>query len=393
MNKVKYSKLPLIGRVQHGEQVPTTNGGKRAKELGHFIAKIKDDYMQGFLNKFNEQYMGKRYIEIEFCNDNPLSKKFERNNQGGKACYCIEGNTTGKQKTKDGWKPIECSKQCQYRQKDKQGKSACNRIGWLKFLIPSICQNRIWLMRITGQESINRIDAFINLEKAQENTLKGHYILFLKQEEQTSKATGKSYNNYILDIVKKEDFISKSQIPQNNQIQEELSTKRTQNENNNVEKETQNTVTKPITTQKSNMEAKNTQPKEDNKQIQNETKETAKPKRQTKSKTKKAEEKSKETTTKELQETENFDNYYVFASLSSKKIQTESGLKEYTIGQFYTMQENEPQNIIVKPEYAQELQNCELGTVVEITEIKKIEDLKFALDLKFIEKREKNIAA
>ena len=116
--------------------------------------------MQGFLNKFNEQYMGKQYIEIEFCNENPLSKRFERNNQGGKVCYCMEGTTTGKQKTKDGWKPIECNEQCQYRQKDKKGKSACNRIGWLKFFIPSICQNRIWLMRITGQESINRLDAF-----------------------------------------------------------------------------------------------------------------------------------------------------------------------------------------------------------------------------------------
>lgn len=343
--------------------------------------------------------MGKKYIEIEFCNDNPLSKRFERNNQGGKACYCMEGNTTGKQKTKDGWKPIECNEQCQYRQKDEQGNSACNRIGWLKFFIPSICQNRIWLMRITGQESINRLDAFINLEKAQEHNLKGRYILFLKQKEQTSKATGKSYNNYILDIVKKEDFIFEPQIPQTEQ--KDLSTKNTQNVNNNVKKEQQNTVTKPVTTQKSNMETKNaevTKPKEDNKQIQNETtnitepKETTKPKRQTKSKTKKAEEKPKETTNEKQQDAENYDNYYVFESLSSEKIQTKSGPKDYTIGKFYDMQDKQ-HNIIVKPEYASELQNCELGTLVQFTEIKEIEGRKFALDLNFIQKMEKNIAA
>ncbi len=342
--------------------------------------------------------MGKQYIEIEFCNENPLSKRFERNNQGGKVCYCMEGTTTGKQKTKDGWKPIECNEQCQYRQKDKKGKSACNRIGWLKFFIPSICQNRIWLMRITGQESINRLDAFINLEKAQENTLKGRYILFLKQEEQTSKATGKSYNNYILDIVKKEDFIFEPQIPQTNQKQEELSTKTSQNVNNNIEQEQQNTVSKPVATQTSNVvtnKAENTTPKEETKQNKNETnnvtenEETIKPKKQTKSRTKKTEDKLKETTIEQEQET---DNYYIFESLSSEKIQTKLGTKDYTVGKFYDVQDKQ-HNIIVKPEYATELQNCELGTLVEFTEIKEIEGRKFALGLNFISKMPKNIAA
>ena len=50
-------------------------------------------------------------------------------------------------------------------------------------------------------------------------------------------------------------------------------------------------------------------------------------------------------------------------------------------------------NIIVKPEYATELQNCELGTLVEFTEIKEIEGRKFALGLNFISKMPKNIAA
>ena len=75
-----------------------------------------------------------------------------------------------------------------------------------------------------------------------------------------------------------------------------------------------------------------------------------------------------------------------------KIIQTKSGTKDYTIGKFYDMQDKQ-HNIIVKPEYASELQNCELGTLVQFTEIKKIEGRKFALDLNFIEKMEKNIAA
>ena len=168
--------------------------------------------------------------------------------------------------------------------------------------------------------------------------------------------------------------------------------------NNNVEKEQQNTVSKPIATQKNNVETKNvenTKSKEDSKQTQDNTvnitekKETTKSKKQTKSKTKK---KPKESTTEKEQNADNYDNYYVFESLSSEKIQTKSGTKDYTIGKFYDMQDKQ-HNIIVKPEYASELQNCELGTLVQFTEIKKIEGRKFALDLNFIEKMEKNIAA
>lgn len=158
--------------VQHGIQVPVGNGGKRAKELGHFIAKGEDSYMQLFLQKFKNDYEGKTSIEIAFCEDNPLIKKYVRYNQGGKACHCLEGSQTANQKVNNKWQPIECSEQCQYRQKDDKGKSACNRIGWLRFLIPSISKDKIWLMKITGQKSINRLDALL--------IYKNHKELFYK---------------------------------------------------------------------------------------------------------------------------------------------------------------------------------------------------------------------
>ena len=41
MNQTRYANLPVIGRVQHGEQVPTNNGGTRAKELGHNLRNFK----------------------------------------------------------------------------------------------------------------------------------------------------------------------------------------------------------------------------------------------------------------------------------------------------------------------------------------------------------------
>lgn len=356
--------------------------------------------MQSYLNKFDELIKGKTTLNIQLLEKDTFTIKRVRYNQGGAACYCMDGEDTGRIKEKNLWKPIPCNSSCSYLQKDANGKTACNRIAWLKFFIPEISTDRIWLMRITGQQSIDNIDSYLQLQQLQGNSLNNLFTLFLTRKEQTN-FLGKTFNNYVLDIVKKEDFISEPQIQQTNQVQKDLSTKNTQIVNNNVEKEQQNTVSKTAIAQTKNVEtqtAKETKLKENTKQTQTETtnateiKETTKPKKQTKSKSKKAEEKLKKSNTEEKQSDKNFDNYYVFESLSSETIKTKSGSKEYTIGKFYDMQDKQ-HNIIVKPEYIAELQNCELGTLVQFTEIREIEGRKFALDLNFIQKMEKNIAA
>lgn len=397
MNQTRYADLALIGTVQHGEQVPTQNGGKRAKELGHFIANVPDTIMQGFLQKFKEQCEGKQYIEIAFCDDNPLIKKFIRYNQGGKACHCLEGSSTASQKVNNKWQPVECSMQCQYRQKDAKGKSLCNRTGWLRFLIPSISQDKIWLTKITGQTSINRLDAFINLQKSQGVLLENRYILFLKQEEQTSKATGQVFNNYILNIMLKKDFISANSTKQPLK-QEDLSTKTTQPVNKTVVNETKNQTSNANNTNvQENKEIEKSTQKEQTSQksdTSNTSVSEVKPKKQAKSKTKKTEEKQNETEkSNEQSESQEFNNYYVFESLSSETITTKSGeSKEYSVGSFYDMQDKQ-HSIIVKPEYSEELKDCELGTLVEFSELKEINNRTFAMDLKFIQKMQKNIAA
>ena len=98
MKETRILKLPIIGKVQHGEQIINDNGKKQIKEYGYFIAKIKENNMQHYLDKFNETIKGKQSIDIQFLNDNPLSVRYERNNQGGKACYCMANEATGKQK-------------------------------------------------------------------------------------------------------------------------------------------------------------------------------------------------------------------------------------------------------------------------------------------------------
>lgn len=388
MEQTRNINLPIIGMVQHGIQVQNPNGTKRAKELGHFIAKIQDDFMQKFLQKFDELYTGKKYIEIEFVNENPLTKKFVRYNQGGETCHCLEGQTTGSQKTKDGWKPVECNaEQCQYRQKNNMGKTACNRIGWLKFFIPSISTDRIWLMKITGQTSINRLDTYINVQKSQGNSLKGRYILFLKQEEQESKTTGQKFNNYILDILRKEDFLLEQTIPKTSEKVHELSTTNTQNVNNEVVKQEENTITE---------KNKTTNTKVDNNKTKMAKKSTATIKKETKTKPKKDENiapaNNTEKTTESDASDDPFKDCYVLLDISTEILTNKKGeQKEYLIGQFVDRKDNII-NVVIRPEDSAELEQCNLGTVARLN-ISEIGGRKFAMKLEYVEKTLKKVAA
>lgn len=387
MEQTRNTNLPIIGMVQHGIQIQNPNGTKRAKELGHFIAKIQDNYMQKFLQKFKELYEGKKYIEIEFVNDNPLTKKFVRYNQGGEVCYCLEGNNIGSQKTKNGWKPIECNTvECPYRQRNEVGKTACNRIGWLKFFIPSISMDRIWLMKITGQKSIDRLDSYIKIQKAQGNPLNNRYILFLKQEEQENKFTGQKFNNYVLDILKKEDFLLEQTIPQTSEISVKQSTANAENVNNNVVNQEPETIENNNTSNVTTIENINS------KEVSTKKSTT---KKQTKSKSKNEENTPKETKSKETKTEDTDDeskNCYALLRTFTKKLIDKTGkTKEYLIGEFADMQDN-ISNIVIRPEDSKEIAECDLGTFVKL-DVSEIGGRKFAIKLEFIEKRLKNIAA
>lgn len=352
MNQTKYVDLALVGAVQHGIQVPSQGGGKRAKELGHFIAKVENPYMQTFLQRFKEQCEGKDYIEIAFCENNPLIKKFIRYNQGGKVCHSLEGSKIAKQKVNNKWQQIECSEKCQYKQKNEQGKSVCNRNGWLRFLIPAISQDKIWLMKITGQTSINRLDAFINLQNEQGTLLENNYILFLRQEEQTSK-TGQTFNNYILNIMLKKDFVS---INPNSKNVENIPLKGIENEPNVVNQDNQD-----------------------------------KTKKKEKTVSKATKNKSKKATNIIVEQNPDVDKCYYFTGYHTDKFTKDGQLKEYFIGEFCNMTDK-PINFIIKPELIDILKECGIGCVFEL-EIEEFKDKKIATSLKLVQNNEKNIAA
>ena len=79
--------------------------------------------MKSYLDKFNKLFKGKQSIEIEFFDEEPLSKKYVRYNQSGEVCRSPEGSNQATQRIKNGWQQINCDTyNCQYRQKNEYGK-------------------------------------------------------------------------------------------------------------------------------------------------------------------------------------------------------------------------------------------------------------------------------
>jgi len=367
--------LPIIGRVQHGEKI-MNNGKTKVVDYGHFISKIQEKSMQPYSDRFDELIKGSTSMDIQFLDDEPLSIKRVRYNQSGTACYSMNNESTGKQKVKNQWQSIECNSNCEHLIKDEYGKSACNRIAWLKFFIPAISTDRLWLMKITGQQSIDNLDAYLQIQKLQGKSLKNViFTIFLQQKEQTN-CLGKTFNNYVLDISRKEDFIQTNQIPQKTEKPKDSSTKHPQNVNKSVSKQEQTEITEKATTLATSS---------------NEKEQKGATKKVIKNKDKKAETKTNDKNETSAKATE-FTNHYILESTFTEKITNKNGeTKEYLIGKFYDTNDNACE-IVIKPEDAEELKKCELGTLVELM-IKEVAERKFAIDLKYINKLIKNVAA
>lgn len=376
MKQLRNMNLPIVGRIQHGEQ-QISNQRKKVVELGYFIAKIKNDNMQFLLNRFNEKYKQEKKLNIRFFDDEPLSVRHIRYNQGGAVCYCKENEVQGKQKVSNVWKTVNCSEDCKYRlSADGTSKPMCNLEGTLKFLLPEISTDRIWIMKITGQTSIQRLKAYIALQKHLGNPIIGDYTLFLKQEEQTNKM-GKTFNNYVLDIVKKEDFISNDTIPLNQANQKQLSTITSQNIDN--------------TTTNSNLDVVSNQEKESKSK---ETKTTEKKSTKKVPKEKKQETITQDETKKKPENTEpknEFENYYVLVDTGKRTLMKAGKPTEYLIGNFVDMKD-QTIDVVIPPQFADELSQCDIGTTV-ILDLATVGDKTFTNNIQYVQKWLKNVAA
>lgn len=362
MEQTKLVNLPVIGRVQHGEKIKN-----KVTELNHFIAKIQDDNMQEYLNRFDSLYKGKTKIDIEIFDNEPLSIKYARYNQSGEVCHCMEDSNKASNRTKDGWKQIDCDTfNCQYRQRNEQGKKACNRVAWFKFIIPSICKDRIFLMKITGQTSIDRLKEYFSFRKYQGKSIKGNYMIFLKDEEQIDYF-GKSHTNKILDILEIENSNNLIQNPQVTENTEKLITNKDENVDNSIPKQEKSTA------------------KKDNNTTKGTTKKSS-------SKTKKTE--KQEDPTEQQTETKGLDdisNFYTLESSKKENIKLSDGTeKEYLIAKFFDMNDK-VHNIAIRKEQENLIEKSTPYSVF-ILSIKQVGNIEFAIKLEPYDEQ-KNLAA
>ena len=384
MEQVTRTNLPIVGRIQHGEQ-QFINQRKRVTELGYFIAKTKNSNMNFLLNRFDEKYPKQTFLNVTFFNEDPLTIRRIRYNQGGAVCYCMSGTTKGKQKISNKWQDIECSSNCKYCIKQEgAGKPACNYEGTLKFMLPEISQDRIWIMKITGQQSISNLEEYIGFQKYLGNSLKGTYTIFLNQIEQTN-AEGKKFNNFVIDIVKTEDFNSNNNsISQNDTKNSIISTKNT----NNVE----NTIPSQSQTQT---------------ETEKNTKKGTKTSRQTKKSTK-----TYDTNVVSSMETEKVDSNLEQPQITNEQNQNvpqtykehcflydteyknfkKAGKDtEYLIAKV-TDENDKTTDVVVKPEFREKMEKCDIGTEL-ILELQKFGENIISKNINFVRPILKKVAA
>lgn len=361
------TNLPIVGRIQHGEQ-QLVNHKKRVAELGYFIAKTKNSNMDFLLNRFEEKYHKKSYLTIRKI----------RYNQGGAVCYCMAGTSKGKQKISNKWQDIECRSDCKYCIKQEgASKAICNYEGTLKFMIPEISQDRIWIMKITGQQSISNLEAYINFQKYLGNSIKGNYTIFLNQIEQTN-SEGKKFNNYVIDIVKAENFNSNNNlISKNNTDKESTQVANKQNNSNSIKmQEKSEDNSKQLINPKEQLDNKSGLDNniDDNASIN-----------------------GMETTTQQKQpkntenKIKNYKEHCFLFDTEYKNFKKDGKDVEYLIAKVTNI-DDKIIDVVVKPELREELEKCDVGTEL-IIDLEEFNENIVSRNIEFVQKIPKKVAA
>ena len=385
MEQVKRMKLPIAGRIQHGEQL-FENGKKKVLEYGYFISKVKNSNLTFLENRFSEKYPKVKTITIRIVSENPFFTRMARYNQGGSVCYHKIEENQGKQRIAGKWQKNECKADCPYRvAKEGQQKPACNREGHLYFMLPEICSDRLWNMIITGQESIDNLKGYFEWQKVIGNSVMGDYKICLAQKEQTTKE-GKKFYNYVLDIIRKEDVNSSNPIPEKQSNTKQLSTNSSPNVNSNIAKPISNVnnveqteqakaekTTNQVEEVSSNIEKKNTKKSTKTKKVEN------------------AKQKEPKENKQDNNEQDEFANLYSLIETSKKMFEKDGKPTEYVIGNFVDM-DDKPVNVIIAPQFADELLQCDIGTMVKM-DLQTVGNKTFTNNIEYVQKALKNVAA
>jgi len=382
MEQVTRTNLPIVGRIQHGEQ-QVVNQRKRVTELGYFIAKTKNNNMNFLLNRFNEKYPNQTFLNVQFFDEDPLTVRKARYNQGGIVCYCMSGTSKGKQKVSNKWQDIECDSNCKYCIKQEgTSKPACNYEGTLKFMLPEISQDRIWIMKITGQQSISNLEEYIEFQKYLGNSLKGTYTIFLNQIEQTN-SEGKKFNNFVIDIVKAEDFNSNNNS--NSQIDSKNPIISTQNIDNNIPSQVPNEKNTQKDTKKTNRQTKTSTKKDAKTNNTNVVTSTSDGKNDSQMK------QTQVTDEKKNNAPETHQEHCFLYDTEYKNFKKSGKDTEYLIAKVADVNDKTT-DVVVKPEFREKIEKCDIGTEL-IIELEKFGENIISKHIEFVNPIPKKVAA
>ena len=382
MEQVTRTNLPIVGRIQHGEQ-QVVNQRKRVTELGYFIAKTKNNNMNFLLNRFNEKYPKKTFLNVQFFDEDPLTVRKARYNQGGIVCYCMSGTSKGKQKVSNKCQDIECNSNCKYCIKQEgTSKPTCNYEGTLKFMLPEISQDRIWIMKITGQQSISNLEEYIKFQKYLGNSLKGTYTIFLNQIEQTN-SEGKKFNNFVIDIVKAEDFNSNNNS--NSQIDSKNPIISTQNIDDTIPSQVQNEKNTQKDTKKPNRQTKTSTKKDAKTNNTNVVTSTSDGKNDSQMK------QTQVTDEKKNNAPETHQEHCFLYDTEYKNFKKSGKDREYLIAKVADVNDKTT-DVVVKPEFREKIEKCDIGTEL-IIELEKFGENIISKHIEFVNPIPKKVAA
>ena len=382
MEQVTRTNLPIVGRIQHGEQ-QVVNQRKRVTELGYFIAKTKNNNMNFLLNRFNEKYPKQTFLNVQFFDEDPLTVRKARYNQGGIVCYCMSGTSKGKQKVSNKWQDIECDSNCKYCIKQEgTSKPACNYEGTLKFMLPEISQDRIWIMKITGQQTISNLEEYIEFQKYLGNSLKGTYTIFLNQIEQTN-SEGKKFNNFVIDIVKAVDFNSNNNS--NSQIDSKNPIISTQNIDNNIPSQVPNEKNTQKDTKKTNRQTKTSTKKDAKTNNTNVVTSTSDGKNDSQMK------QTQVTDEKKNNAPETHQEHCFLYDTEYKNFKKSGKDTEYLIAKVADVNDKTT-DVVVKPEFREKIEKCDIGTEL-IIELEKFGENIISKHIEFVNPIPKKVAA
>ena len=326
--ETKYANFPIAGCLKHGIQE-----NNRPRELGYFIAKIQENAMQHLQQKFNQLYNEQKEVIIYFFSEDAYTIKKVKRNQSGTSCYCLNNSTKAKEKVNKKWIEKECLKECEFRQSKNNQKPMCQDEITLRFLIPNISKDRVWIFQSRSYHTINNIKSYIELQKLLGNSIQGYYKLFLSQK--VSEKDGNKFTNYVVDIVKIEESDLKPQT-------------------NNVETPVSNTITS-IPQEKT---------KETKTQAKTNTTEKTKTKPKNNTKTQTTIQSKQKNTKQEdtiVPTEENINKYYILLDTGTVELTKKGQKVKYTTGKFVN-NDNRELEILFTPNFADEIAQCNLGS-------------------------------